>query len=83
MNGGQSSMNQKTYDFAHFHMLLTEYITRTNSKNEENYILLEAPYEPLNTPYGFSIYQRMFPVPNEAARNAIESYTHTDPTRSL
>ena len=49
-------MNQKTYDFAHFHMLLTEYITRTNSENAEDYDLLEAPYEPLNTPYGLFRY---------------------------
>jgi hypothetical protein len=46
-------MINKTYDLAHFHMLLTEFMTRMDSKNVEECKFLDVPNEMLDTPTGY------------------------------
>jgi hypothetical protein len=49
-------MAKKAYDIAHFHMLFTEFITRMDSENAEDYDSLESPKELLDSPYGIFRY---------------------------
>jgi hypothetical protein len=49
-------MTKKMQDFTHFHMLLTESMTRTNFEDADDCDLLETPYELLDTPYGLFRY---------------------------
>ncbi len=53
-------MEQKNYDMAHFHMLLTEYMTRTYYENADRYepADTDTPAALLNTPYGLFRYIR-------------------------
>jgi hypothetical protein len=48
-------MTKKTYDFAHFHMMLTECMTRMNSKHADD-DPLDLPQALLDTPYGIFRY---------------------------
>jgi hypothetical protein len=49
-------MTNKTYDVAHYHMLLTESMRRTDSENAKDYNWLGAPHELLDSPYGIFRY---------------------------
>jgi hypothetical protein len=49
-------MTNKTYDLAHFHMLLTESMTRLDSEDTEDSVLLDPLNELLDCPHGLVNY---------------------------
>jgi hypothetical protein len=51
-----NKMVQKTFDLAHYHMLLTESMRRTDAESAKDYNWLDAPHELLDSPYGIFRY---------------------------
>jgi len=49
-------MTKEKYDLAHFHMLLTESMSRIDSENGEDHDLLDPPNELLDSPNGITRY---------------------------
>jgi hypothetical protein len=49
-------MISKKYDLAHFHMLFTESMRRTDAENAKDYNWLDAPHELLDSPHGIFRY---------------------------